>query len=142
MSDTQRDYETEAKEIRSMSEQRDWDADRRLCDVATPGPWQILVAPMTGYNYVYPTPFDSGPRIANFGNMSKSADNAQFTLEARMGWPAALDENARLRRLLAEAAIAFEALLGAEKQHLSELERQVRMMRDEIGTALERKVNK
>ena len=62
---------------------RDFEADRKLCDAATPGPWESAV-------------FVGSEVGAIKAGSAFTRDDIKFIAQAREGWPAALDEISRL----------------------------------------------
>lgn len=81
---------------------RDWSKDWEVCERATPGPWYAIPHPEYKHGNWR---VDTRPDVphANFGQLAyMSAENAQFVAEAREGWPAALEERARLAKRVQE----------------------------------------
>lgn len=69
---------------------RDFEADRKICDAATGGSWDVR---LWGADW---TVTETGIPLAK----AISYEDARFIAEARTGWPAALDEIDRLRGVL------------------------------------------
>ena len=101
--------------------QRDWDADRKLCDAATKGPWghrttqdgtdgtgepKISVVVREGGNGSSPIAHPSWA-LEELGHLNlptpeQARANGRFIAEARTGWPAALDEIRTLQGILSD----------------------------------------
>lgn len=71
---------------------RDFEADRKICDAATAGPWSTFDS-----MWVIDSSTDSADVLV--AECKRNYD-ARFIAEARTGWPAALDEIERLKKLL------------------------------------------
>jgi hypothetical protein len=71
--------------------QRDFAKDRAICEAATPGPWNNEPKSDIGLltDYV--------GRVIGF---METSEDREFSVAAREGWPAALDEIERLRAVL------------------------------------------
>ena len=90
--------------------ERDWEADRKLCEAATKGPWTHVKPYTTEVGWI--SRIDGAIRftlasLTSQGEESrldlKSAHaNGEFIAESREGWPAALAEIATLQGILAD----------------------------------------
>ncbi|CDN42019.1 hypothetical protein BN871_AT_00210 [Paenibacillus sp. P22] len=113
---------------------RNFAADRAVCDAATPGPFAYI----RQYNGIHSVKGPQGVTIASCGansiyssggsyriESSEAEANAVFIAEARTGWPAALDEIARLRAALEWYANAenYPVTVGAYRTYASSMER-------------------
>ena len=85
--------------------ERDLEADLRLCNEATPGPWEIG-NPDTLRPNETPLWADGFPLAAFYsytrGGVIETSSNASFASAAREGWPAAIRLALERGRLLAE----------------------------------------
>ena len=79
---------------------RDWEADRKLCAAATPGPWRACVWDPMERPHVHKDAFDQ-TRCECHSDLPITLADAAFIAAAREGWPAALEEVKRLRLVLA-----------------------------------------
>lgn len=94
---------------------RDFEADRRICDAATPGKWGACIGSgfcvCTGINSIVDGKLifiaDTLPDYAVKGEVKAEKDhrgNLNFIIAARDGWPKALDRIAELEKMLKFAA--------------------------------------
>lgn len=72
-----------------MSNVRDFEADRAICDAATSGEWRVYGGKF-GETNVYAPPYEKANEVVSDISWDRPAD-ATFIAEARTGWPAALD---------------------------------------------------
>ncbi|GGF87957.1 hypothetical protein [Paenibacillus abyssi] len=100
---------------------RNFAADQRICDAATPGPWTIegnnVDGPDTGYGEL---------RVATLSDTARreQTENARFIAEARTGWPAALAEIERLKAELESYPHAVDHLINEMRsKHAAEIKR-------------------
>ncbi|MHA7962812.1 hypothetical protein ACX93W_01620 [Paenibacillus sp. CAU 1782] len=77
------------------SKVRDWSADQAICDAATAGPWGLHDAGLDR-GHVY----DSINGVLTPVVWDARINDARFIAEARTGWPAALNEIERLRKVI------------------------------------------
>ena len=86
----------------STKRKRDFSKDRRTCEAATPGPYQITPCKcdQPACNQVFISITHSDGRL--------DPEDAAFYSEAREGWPDALDEIDRLRKLIREFQAAID----------------------------------
>lgn len=86
---------------------RDFEADRKLCEAATPGPWEIgRYGQCVVSESAVGTHCGDGEREYYGGNLvceGAHAENSQFIAQAREGWPAALRE---IKKLIARIRIS------------------------------------
>lgn len=96
-----------------MTAPRDWAKDRETCAKATPGPWlhmNIEGAAYEGKVIAVPPDQDHGIcEIAQMPEADDRQDDFNFIAEARLGWPAALDEIEQLQLLIDGFAKAYAA---------------------------------
>lgn len=92
---------------------RDFEQDRKICEAATKGPWEVRYGEeyrgeddppvWNGEVHVYVEGTDSW--VGTLGYNGYGEENVKFVAAARKGWPAALAEIESLKRQLQEAAI-------------------------------------
>ena len=92
---------------------RDFEQDRKICEAAYFGPWEVRYGEeyqgdeqppvWNGEIHVYAK--DTALWIGMLGSEGSGIENAEFVAAAREGWPAALDEIESLKRQMQEAAI-------------------------------------
>lgn len=94
--------------LKTYTARRNFTEDRRICEAATPGPWDDVE---DGW-VIEGDGFVMGDSIAQ----AERTVDARFIAEARTGWPAALDEIDRLRNALTRIS-EHDGLYYLSSQH-------------------------
>ena len=85
---------------------RDFEQDRKICEVASKGPWRAVERGNSVTSFAVVTvAYEGMPQKNICSAISPKTEDATFIAAAREGWPAALAEIESLKRQLQEAAI-------------------------------------